>query len=303
MKLNWHHVVGYIFIVIASCFFGGSASLGKTLMQNGLSTVMLMQARSLLTALLLLPFLIFFAPGHLRISRRDLPALVALAIPGLALVNASYYHALKLLTIALAVFIQFTAPVFILLYGLLTRKEHLNQTKVLALLLSLAGTFLMVQLHGQHLVEVSSFGIACAFVSMLSYAFYVILSHRLSTRHSAWTLLIYGYGIAALFWCLIENPQETFQQITRNNLWPHTILFSLLSTVIPFVFFLTGLWRVTPTGGSIAATSETVMASLFAFLLLGERLSSGQIAGAVLILSAVLILIYQSRGVPVLEEV
>jgi len=284
MKLNWNNAVGFGLIIIASGFFGGSASLGKTMMQGGFSTVMLMQTRSILTALALCTILLLFARSHLRIAGRDIPALIALAIPGLALVNVSYYHALRLLTVALAVFIQFTAPVLIFTYGLLSKKEHMSNGKLIALLLSLTGTYLMVQLHGDHLRQVSLFGVVCAFVSMLSYAFYVILSHRLGQTHTPWTLIVYGYGIASVFWCLVQNPLETFHRITESNLWTRAMLFSVLSTMIPFSFFYLGLRRVTPTGASIASTSETVMASLFAYLFLGETLAAGQILGAALIM-------------------
>ena len=52
-----------------------------------------------------------------------------------------------------------------------------------------------------------------------------------------------------------------------------------------------GLKRVSPTGAAISSTSETVTASLFAFFFLGETLEPGQIAGALLILGAIILLI------------
>ena len=299
LRLNWNEIIGYTLIVAASCFFGGAASLGKDLMRSGISTVMLMQTRATVTALLLIVILALTSASHLKISRKDLPGLIALAIPGLALVNVSYYQAIKLLPVALAVFIQFTAPVLIFVYGLLTRKEQLTKPRLLALLLSIAGTYLMVQLHGGYGKEFSVFGLVCAIVSMLSYAFHVVLSHALGKKHSPWTLIVYGYGIAALFWCTVQNPVETATHLLKHQLWNRALLFSIVSTLIPFSLFLTGLRRVTATAAAITSTSETVTASFFAYLWLGETLTPLQIIGAALILSAVLILIYQSKEVAV----
>jgi len=303
MKSDLKQAAGYGLIVLASCFFGGSASLGKSIMQAGVSTIMLMEIRSVVTSATLLPLLLLIGRRHLEIKITDLPQFLLLAIPGLAIVNASYYYALSRLSIALAVFIQFTAPVLILLFGLFSGKEKPTRAKLFALLLSLAGTYMMVQLYKSQSESVPWAGLISAVVATLSFAFYVILSHRMGKKHSSWTLVFYGYTIAALFWCVIQNPVDTWRQVSESHLWGKAVLFAVCSTLIPFAIFLSGLRRVTPTGGAIASTSETVTASIFAFIVLGETLTGGQILGAALILSAILILILQSKEPPVLEEV
>ena len=269
-------------------------------MQSGLSTIMLMETRSAITSLILLPSLLLLGRKHLKIDRNHWISFLLLAIPGLALVNASYYYAVKVLTVALAVFLQFTAPVLVFLYGWATGKEKVSQDKILALVLSLGGTYFMVQLHGGGAGAVSLLGVASAVVSTLSFAFYVILSHELGKKYSPWTILCYGYSIAALFWCAVQNPFETVRILTAKDLWKGAILFSLLSTLIPFILFLNGLRRVTPTGATIASTTETIFASLFAYLVLQERLTTGQMIGACLIVSAIIILTVK-KSTPVSE--
>ncbi|HSP05817.1 MAG TPA: EamA family transporter, partial [Acidobacteriota bacterium] len=298
VKINWHQAVGYMMIVTASCFWGGSASFGKQLMLGGLSTIRLMEIRSVVSSLALLILLSLFARKHLRITWSDLPGFLLLSIPGLALVNASYYKAVQLMPVAIAAFIQFTAPVLIFLYGLVTRTEKASAPRFLALVLGLAGTYLMLELKSGGIQQWPVFGLVCALASMVSYAFYVLVSHRLGNKHSPWTLVAYGYGLASVFWCIVENPFATAAAVTAGGLWQKVALFSLFSTLIPFMLFLTGLRRVSPTGASIASTSETVMAALFAFLFLGETLAAGQILGAVLIIAAVTILVLQPEPAP-----
>ncbi len=262
-------------------------------MNSGLSTIMLMEIRSVITSVVLLPALLLFGRKHLVVDRKDWVLFLLLGIPGIALVNASYYFAVKTLTVALAVFLQFTAPVLVFLYGWMTRKEKVTQARVLALLLSLLGTFFMVRLHSSDSMNVSGIGVASAFVSTLSFAFYVILSHSLGKRYSSWTITFCGYLVACLFWFTIQNPVETVSTLSRNHLWKGAILFSLFSTLIPFTLFLSGLRRVTPTGGTIASTTETITASVFAYLFLGEGLTVGQLFGGVLIFSAIIIIAYR----------
>jgi drug/metabolite transporter (DMT)-like permease len=293
MKIDWRETTGYIFIILASCFFGASASLGKFLMQHEVSTIMLMETRSVITGFVLLPGLLLFGRKHLKLGRKDWILFVLLAIPGIALVNASYYYAVKLLAVALAVFLQFTAPILVFLYGWVTGKEKVTQGKTLALLLSLPGTYFMVKLQDHTGASISWIGVVSAIISTISYAFYVILSHELGKTYSPWTLIFYGYSIAAIFWCGIQNPSETAGILSKNDLWKEAILFSFCSTLIPFTLFLNGLRRVTPTGATIASTSETISASVFAYLFLGESLTSGQLFGGALILSAILLLAYK----------
>jgi drug/metabolite transporter (DMT)-like permease len=298
VKVDWRETTGYILIILASCFFGGSASLGKTLMKSGLSTIMLMEVRSVVTTIILLPILILFGRKHLVVHRKDWVLFLLLGIPGIALVNASYYFAVKTLTVALAVFLQFTSPVLVFLYGWATRKEKVTREKILALLLCLLGTFFMVRLHSSDSASVSWIGVASAFVSTLSFSFYVILSHDLGKKYSPWTITFCGYLVACLFWMIIQNPLETISTLSGNHLWKGAILFSLFSTLIPFALFLSGLRRVTPTGGTIASTSETITASLFAYLFLGESLTAGQLFGGFLIVSAILILAIKKSAQP-----
>jgi drug/metabolite transporter (DMT)-like permease len=295
MKIDWRETTGYIFIILASCFFGASASIGKSLMQHEVSTIMLMQTRSIMTGLILIPLLLLFGRKHLKIHGKDWILFILLAIPGIALVNSSYYYAVKLLTVALAVFLQFTAPILVFIYGWATGKEKVTQGKTLALLLSLLGTYFMVKLHSHTNIQVSVIGVISAIVSTIAYAFYVILSHEMGKKYSPWTLICFGYSIAAIFWCTIQSPIETASILSKNDLWNEAVLFSFCSTLIPFTLFLNGLRRVTPTAATIASTTETLSATVFAYLFLGEILTTGQFVGGLLIVSAILLLAYKKK--------
>jgi drug/metabolite transporter (DMT)-like permease len=303
MKNRWQEVIGYLIIMIASCFWGGSATLGKMLFRQGLTTAQLMQIRSVFTVLILGSILAIAAPKHLAIRAKDLIGLLLLALPGLVVVNASYYQAVKMMPVAIAVFIQFTAAGLVFLYGWFTKTEKATAAKLFALVLSIVGTFLMVQLQSNQLQDIPAFALFCAFLSMISYAFYLIVSHRLAVKHSPLTLVAYGYGLAAIFWIIATNPVETFQFVTEKKLWVPAVSFSLFSTLIPFTLFMTAMKRVSPTGAAIASTTETVMASLFAFLFLGELLYPVQMVGAAFILCAIILLMVPSRFPPEPAEV
>ena len=133
-------------------------------------------------------------------------------------------------------------------------------------------------------------GVTSAILSTFAYAFYVILSHSMGKRYSPWTLVFYGYTIAGIFWCTVQNPVETGNVLFNRGLWKWAFFFSLVSTLIPFILFLNGLRRISPTGATIASTTETISATGFAYLTLGESLTTGQLIGAALIVSSIIIL-------------
>ena len=66
---------------------------------------------------------------------------------------------------------------------------------------------------------------------------------------------------------------------------------------------MTAMKRVSPTGAAIASTTETVMASLFAFLFLGELLYPIQMVGATFILCAIVLLMVPSKYKPEPTEI
>jgi drug/metabolite transporter (DMT)-like permease len=68
----------------------------------------------------------------------------------------------------------------------------------------------------------------------------------------------------------------------------------IVSTVVAMTAFLAGMALVGPTRASVLSSLEVIVTLVLAFVLLGERLSPSQWAGAALILGAVA---FQNLGV------
>jgi len=285
---------GYALIVLAACFWGGSTSFGKHLLESGVSTMALMEMRSVVSGGIVLGALAAVAPGRLRVRARELPIL-ALAGALFASVNLSYYEAIKRLPIATAVFIQFTAPAMIFVVGVATGRERPRAATAAALVLSMAGTYLMLGGAPTAVRALPIAGLVAAFASAVTYAASVMLSHRLARRLPTMTIVAYVWAFAALFWAMVQSVPATLSDLRTANLLGDTVLFAAVSMLIPLPLFTFGIGRVSATGGAIASSSETVAASLVAFLALGERLRLAQMIGGALILTAVLLLATRSE--------
>ena len=70
---------------------------------------------------------------------------------------------------------------------------------------------------------------------------------------------------------------------------------ALVSTVLAIFTFFAGLERVGPSAASILSTFEPVVTIVLAYLVLSERLSALQLAGAALVLAAAILLAAPAR--------
>src|SRR6266545_4607404 len=108
--------LGYALTALAAALFALNGSLARYLLDDGVSPSHLSQLRSTVAWLLLVAGLAARAPGKLRIARADVARMAWLGIAGLALVNATYFEAIHRLKIGVALAIQFTAPVALLVW-------------------------------------------------------------------------------------------------------------------------------------------------------------------------------------------
>ena len=112
---------------------------------------------------------------------------------------------------------------------------------------------------------------------------------------SSFTTWVYAFGFSApvLF---------PFQFATKQP-WPVSPVVCLwfaglviLSTAIPFPIYAFGLGRLPASVATILAMTEVPIVSVYAYFLLGERMSSDQILGAVLVVIGVLLLSWRRRS-------
>ena len=87
------------------------------------------------------------APHKLRIARADVGRMAWLGIAGLALVHASYFLAIDRLKIGVALAIQFTAPVALLVWLRVVHGRRLAPTLWGSVCLSVLGCFLVVEAY------------------------------------------------------------------------------------------------------------------------------------------------------------
>jgi drug/metabolite transporter (DMT)-like permease len=292
-----------LFIASAAFLWGVSAALGRAVFTGRLTLgsnilrpidpLILSQSRTTFSLLVLLPLLVALRGWQrIKLPTRDLAYCLVLGTLGVAVSNYFYYVAIQRTNVATAIIVQYTAPVWVLLYVVARRQQKLNAQKVTAVALAVTGIALVIDVLGSRsgpALHLDPYGLMAALLASFSFAFYNVGGHRILARHDRWRVLVWTLTAAAVFWLIVNPPWKIVAAHYAPAQWLFLFVFSMLSVLGAFSLYFLGLQHLEPTRAIIASCLEPVFSILLAALLLGEVLRPIQILGIVLVLAAIVI--------------
>ena len=290
---------GFLYIGAATFFWGLSATLGraaftgKLLPGSGIRSVnpvILAQCRTGFSFLALALWLIARRGiRSLLVPRRDLAKLVLFGLAGLAVSNYCYYLAIQRTNVATAIIVQYTAPVWVLLYMVARGAERLTVSKMGTVLLAITGIALVIGLFRRGGIQLDVIGVSAALVASFSFAYYNVAGHYLLERYERWTVLLYATLAASLFWIIVNPPSKIIAAHYSGSAWLFLAVFSFLSMLLPFTLYFAGLKLLVPTKAIIASCLEPVFAILIAAIALKEAVGLVQAIGIAMVLGAIVL--------------
>lgn len=280
--------------------FTGRLPLGALALRP-IDPLILSQTRTTFSLLVLLPILIA-SQGWQRVKlpARDLAYCLVLGMLGVAVSNYFYYVAIQRTNVATAIIVQYTAPVWVLLYVVARGQQKLTAQKLVAVALAVTGIALVIDLFGATsgtALHLDPYGIIAALLASFSFAFYNIAGHRILARHDRWRVLVWTLTAAAAFWLVVNPPWKIVAAHYAPAQWAFLFMFSMISVLGAFSLYFLGLQHLEPTRAIIASCLEPVFSILLAALLLGEVLRPVQTLGIVLVLSAIVIVQRPGRSI------
>jgi drug/metabolite transporter, DME family len=288
---------GYLYIATATFFWGVSATLGRAAFTgrlpvlhavSAIDPLILSQGRATFSFLVLLPILrLFRGRQGLRVSAPDLGQLFLIGILGVAASNYFYYLAIQRANVATAITVQYTAPVWVLVYTVTRGLQKFTLQRVAAVGLAVTGIALVIGVIGKSGLRLDTIGVLAALLAAFSFAFYNIAGHNILTRRDRWIVLLYTTGSASLFWLLVNPPWKLMAAHYSATQWLFLMFFSLLSVLAPFSFYFAGLQHLEPTRAIIVSCLEPVFSIVIAAVVLGELMHPLQVLGIVLVLAAI----------------
>jgi DME family drug/metabolite transporter len=302
-----HPVRGYLCIATATFFWGISASLGRAVFTGRLrpggqilgaiDPLILAQSRTTLSFLVLLPVLFWQrGPAGLRLPRRDFSHAVLLGVLGVASSNYLYYLAIQKTNVATAIILQYTAPVWVLLYMVLRGLQKPTLQRVSAVALAVAGSALAIGVIGAGGFRVDLVGLTAAILAAFSFAFYNIGGHNILSRHDRWKVLVFTLGSAAVFWLIVNPPWRIVAAHYGRAEWLFLLVFAITSVLLPFSLYFAGLQHLDATSAIVASCLEPVFSIAIAAIALGEVVRPVQTLGIIIVLAAIVLVQMPDRS-------
>jgi drug/metabolite transporter (DMT)-like permease len=216
---------------------------------------------------------------------------------GVACSNYFYYLAVQKSTVALAITVQYIAPVWVLLYMVGRGRERATLQKAAAALVAMIGTALAIGVF-QSGVKFSLLAVSAALLASFGYSFYNIAGQGLVARNHQFTVMFYILLSSALMWLFVDPPWRVLAQHYSGTQWQFLFAFACLSMVLPYMLYLSGLKYLDPTRAVITSCLEPVFAILFAWVFVHEGLRPLQVTGIVAVLVATVMVQARPRAAP-----
>lgn len=227
-------------------------------------------------------------PRDLRIARADIPIFAAFGVFGMGAVQWLYYEAIQRIPIAVALVVEFTAVILVLVVARLQGRK-VGRALWYAGTLSVVGCFFAAGAYDAALRAVNTDGVLIAALDSLLFTSYFVLGERIASRYSAWTLAVYGFGFALLGWQMLQPFWTLPWMATSADVWLRVVGIVVIAAVIPFTLGFIALRLLPGARVSIVATSEPFIAAVIAWAVLGQSLALPQIVGGALVLGGIVI--------------
>jgi len=287
-----------ILLTLAAVMFASNGVASKLLLSGHISAWRLAQVRSLSTFVILAALIAWRAPKTMRITKREIPRLAALGAFGIAAVNGTYFLAISRMHVSIALLIEFTAPVWIVLYLRYVRKKHVPNEMWLALFLALLGLAFVAQVWDG--LTLDGIGVIAALTSAFAVAFFFLAGEGFTNTRDNQSTTMWGFGFAALTWSLIlplwnfpfdvftvSIPLEGALQGHNAPGWALILYVVFIGTVFPYLCVMNGLRNLSASTTSAFGMLEPIFAGIIAWFWFGESWTPIQLLGGVIVIAGI----------------
>ena len=161
--------------------------------------MILSQGRATFSFLVLLPVLWLLRGGRrLRLPARDVRPALPDWHSGRGRSNYFYYLAIQRTNVATAIIVQYTAPIWVLLYTVARGLQKPTLQRVAAVGLAVTGISLVIGVFGGSGLRLDPIGVFAGLLAAFSFAFYNIGGHDILARRDRWIVLLYVTASASV---------------------------------------------------------------------------------------------------------
>lgn len=302
-KINtgkYRQLWGVFIALLGAILFSTKAVFVKLAYQYDVDALSLLLFRMLFSLPIFLTIAIYISTKKdtYKLKLKDYVQVALLGILGFYLASLFDFIGLQYISASLERLILFIYPTLVVLIGVFFFREKLTGPQIIALILTYIG--ILIVFAGN--VEVGEkdklyLGAILVLGSAIFYAIYLVGSGRLLPKMGSWLFTSYALTVsssAVIIHYLIYN------QGIANLDFPYQVyiyagLMASISTVIPTFLVSEGIRLIGASNASIVGSIGPVSTITLAYIFLGERLTTVQILGGVLVLGGVLFISLQQK--------
>ncbi|GJF36984.1 EamA family transporter [Staphylococcus argenteus] len=286
---------GILLAITGACLWGLGGTVSDFLFKHhNIDIDWYVTARLVISGIFLLIMYKMMQPKRSIFSvfqdRQMLGKLLIFSILGMLVVQYAYMASINTGNAAIATLLQYIAPVYIIVWFVLRGVAKLTLFDVLAIVMTLVGTFLLLTNGSFSNLVVNPASLFWGILAGVALAFYTIYPSKLLNRHGS--ILIVGW--AMLISGIAMNLRHPIWQINISEWGLSTILFLLFGiiggTALAFYFFIDSLQYISAKETTLFGTVEPVVAVIASSLWLHVAFKSFQIVGIILIMILILLL-------------
>lgn len=294
MQASGRHA-GLGLALVSAIAFGGSGVAAKPLIEAGLDPLHMVWLRVAGAALVLSPL----AWRHRDLVRRKPLLLAGFGIVAVAGVQAFYFASLSRIPVGVALLLEYLGPALLLGWIRFVQRRPVTRAAAAGAAVAVVGLACVVQIWAG--LSLDLLGVLLGLAAACCQAFYFVFADQGSDGDDVpdpMGMIAYGMIVGTLVMTVIARPWQIDWQVLGGDaalgdlMVPAPVLLGwvvLIATVFAYLTGVVSVRKLSPQVAGVVACLEAVVATVLAWVLLGEHLSTWQIIGGALVLGGAFI--------------
>ncbi|MET0699196.1 MAG: EamA family transporter [Mycobacterium sp.] len=287
--------LGLLFAVGSALTFGMSGPFAKSLMEAGWSPTAAVTARLAGGAVVMALFAFLVKPNWVREALQHSKTVFFYGLIPIAGAQLCYYNAVSHLSVAVALLLEYTAPLLVVGWLWATTKRRPSNKTLAGVGLAVAGIMLVLNVFDGAHINIT--GVIWGLAAAVCAACYFMMSDEVTADGSGLdsvTLaaggLIVGaatvalIGLTGLMPLTYSSTDVVVAGFTTSWIVPVVIL-GIFPTAVAYALGISGVARLRPGFASLVGLAEVLFAVLWAWLLVGEAMTVAQAVGGAVVLA------------------
>jgi len=282
---------GYLMVAAAATLWGTVGIQVQTLFNYNLSLQSIVFWRLFFAFIILFSFVFFTNKKRLIIDKKGLVYIALMGLFSQLLFNLFYFSCIQKTTIATAVTLLYSAPIFIAVMARIFYKELFTPIKTVALFLCIGGCFFTATGGSVAVLKLNLIGVLMGLGAGFTFSLVTIISKAIINKYHQLTIIVYALGFGLLFYLPFSHPLIIFQKSLPLEVWLLISSFGVISTAIAYGLYITGIsYGIEVSRAGIISTLELVVAVILSYLIFKEALWGWKLVGLLTVVFSVIII-------------